>query len=272
MTAPVFRYDYLKWCFDLAWGGFRPLWNVIQAVAKAELRDCDLEKNNKVFAAPPMDKEGERTFAQVWGQVSGVLEFLGAEEYIMPLKRVDIRAILWDASEDAVLALGQAIQRHETAYNVEVFNSKKASKREGRDRGGKGFRIGSRKSDLCIVVYKRSQEQTCIEYRFQGQMLAEVLRQVKEQSEASGTWEHAPLILSQKLEVIGNHRFSNVMERAGHGTYWPIKRQGDEEVFDALQRSFAVPLDSDGIDQEYLDWCNSIDDANRPVEEQTALW
>jgi hypothetical protein len=185
----------------------------------------------------------------------------------MCLKRVDVRAILWDADEEAVLALGQSIQRNETAYNVEVFNSRPASKREGRDRGGKGFRVGSRKSDLCIVVYKRTGEPTAIEYRFQGQMLREVLKQLKEQADVARSWEGASLLLQQKLQVIGTHRFSNVMERAGHGTYWPMKREGDEDLFDALQRSFAFPIDPSDHDAEYMAWCNSIDDSNRPGEQ-----
>lgn len=242
MATAMYRPDYAKFLFNLPRGLFATYYQRLTAESHDAKFHGDWLKSHKVTALPCQNPDYENTVIEIWGEWAGLVTRLPFQSWGPCLRRFDVRAIVWDADEDAVLAVGQRLQRSDVGYNVEVYNSKPASKRMGRDRGGKGFRVGSRKSDVCLVVYKRTGEPVACEFRFQGQ----VLRNMVEYTLAANK-QHEPIVstwvqLVQRGAAAGQRRLERSLDRAGIGAYWPVYRQEQRDDYDQLQASFAAQL------------------------------
>lgn len=254
MATAHYRPDYAKFLLNLPRGLFHQYYEALNRESHEVKYHGDWLKSHKVTALPCQNQDYENTVIEIWGEWAGIVSRLPFQVWGQSLRRFDVRAIVWDADEDAVLSVGQRLQRSDVGYNVEVFNSKPASKRMGRDRGGKGFRVGSRKSDVCSVVYKRTGEPTAVEFRFQGQVLRSQVEWVLyHASEAKGTvdlWKN----LIQRGEAAGQRRLQMVLERAGIGTYWPVYAKEGRDDYDQLQTSFAAELPEPRDEAAELEW------------------
>lgn len=260
MSTITYRPDYVKMLFNLPRGLFSTYYQRITALSHERKFHGDWLSSHKVTALPSQDADAELTVVEIWGEWAGLArDFPAAWGHY--LRRYDCRAIVWDADREAVLTVGQRLQRSDVGLNVEVFNSRPASKRLGRDRGGVGFRVGSRKSDLCVVCYKRGHEPVAQEVRLQGHILRNAVDLAEgssaDKSQTVSFWQS----LTERAAFIGQRRLARVLERSGIGTYWPTFRKESRDEWDQLQTSFAAPL-TDGDTTQYP-WEELSDD--RPM-------
>jgi len=189
----------------------------------------------------------------IWGEWAGIVNVL-PESWFPLLKRLDVRAIVWDATKETVLDIGQHLQRHVTSHNINVFSTKSATKRLGRDRGGVGFAIGSHKSDLRITTYKRTGEPVAQEFQCSGAMLARLQRDttrlVGQFAEVRSAWRQLRLL----IEAEGAKRLAKVLESAGIGTYWPVIGASTLPVLPDMQSGFVAELNDILADEDGLDF------------------
>jgi len=254
MATVTYRADYAKFLFSLPRGLFHQYYEALNRASHEVKFHGDWLNSHKVTALPSNNPDVDNTVIEIWGEWAGLVSRLPFRVWGAALRRFDVRAVVWDADEDAVLAVGQRLQRSDVGYNVEVFNSKPASKRMGRDRGGKGFRVGSRKSDCCLVVYKRTGEPAAVEFRFQGQILRSQVEWVLyHHSEASDTVNLWPKMI-ERGESAGQRRLQAVLERAGIGTYWPVYAKSGRDDYDQLQNSFAAELPETRDERDEREW------------------
>lgn len=254
MSTIAYRPDYAKFTLDLPRGLFHQYYEALNRASHETKFHGDWLKSHNVQALPSMHPDRETTVIEIWGEWAGIVRSMPFSEWSKHLKRFDVRAIVWDTDGDAVLALGQRLQRGDIGYNVEAFNSKPASKRKGRDRGGKGFRIGSRKSDCCLVVYKRSGEPVAQEYRFQGQvlrtMVSMTIRSTKGYEDTIDPWQ----MMIDRCQSAGDTRFAKCLERVGIGSYWPVHAGELDGGYEELQAGFAAVVEETRDERDEREW------------------
>jgi hypothetical protein len=256
MTTALYRYDYLKVIVTHPAGHFQPYYHAMRDAARGLVKD-DLawDRSHKVTPFHSMEPLWERTCVEVWGEAADLINKLPFHPWHEFVKRLDVRAILWDVEEDAVMYTGQRLQRNVSSLNVEVFSSKNASKRQGRDRGGKGFRIGSRKSDVCVVAYKRKGEPAAQEFRFQGQALANSLNQIADEFEGRELIVDLWATVKRDLQARGMRRMERAMNEAGIGVYWPLFDHLSAEEHEPLQMSLATYAKlADSVEHDAENW------------------
>lgn len=254
MSTIAFRPDYAKFLIVAPAGTFHQYYAALNRASHETKFHGDWLKSHKVQALPSQNPDYETTAIEIWGEWAGIVRSMPFSLWGKFLKRFDVRAIVWDADGDAVLAVGQRLQRADVGYNVEAFNSKPASKRLGRDRGGKGFRVGSRKSDVCSVVYKRTGEPVAMEFRFQAQVLRNMVEWVNYHLSTDERLFDAWQSLIERCESAGQRRLQLVLERAGIGTYWPVYAKEGRDDYDQLQTSFAAELPEPRDEADEYEW------------------
>jgi hypothetical protein len=271
MTVPFWRYDYAKFWLELPTGLAAQYISALHQASHKIKCHGDWLKSFKVNYFRSQRDDYETCCIEIWGEWTTIIEKLPYEQWSRFLRRLDVRGTLWDVGEDAIVSTGQYLQRNVASRNVEVFSSKPASKRLGRDRGGKGFRIGSRKSDYCAVVYRRTGEPSAVEFRFQGQALRGLLRlnhQFYVADDLSfSTWNSLKRLASDS----GDRRLSRVYDEAGIGQYWPAYASDLPPESTSLQTTFyAVKAEIDAAAHEALhyspDELQALIDAHHNVE------
>lgn len=266
MPTVDYRWDYLKVIVTHPAGSFNSYYHAMKEAAKGLVKDeLAWDRSHKVTPFHSMEPLWERTCVEVWGEAAGLISRLPWHPWHEFVKRLDVRATLWEVEQDAVMFTGQRLQRNVSSLNVEVFSSKNASKRQGRDRGGKGFRLGSRKSDICVVVYKRNQEPAAQEFRFQGQSLASATNHVAEMFSGKELVLDLWLALQNDLVRRGTARLERGLTEAGIGVYWPLFDHASREDHEGLQRSFATFVATQEAEEhDPAHW----DDASKPSFEE----
>lgn len=261
MSTVTFRPDYAKFTMELPRGLFSQYYRRLNELSHEKKFHGEWLKSHKVTALRSMSPEMETTVIEIWGEWAGLVRSLPFPEWGRFLRRFDVRAIVWDADKEAVLAVGQRLQRGNCGYNVEVFNSKPASKRMGRDRGGVGFRVGSRKSDLCMVIYKRSNEPVAIEYRYQAHALRSSVDWVMHYIQADGKLFDPWSYLIERCASGGQIRLARVLDKVGIGSYWPTYATSKKDDYDQLQTSFVARVASEQpphfLDDAPPEWLDS---------------
>lgn len=263
MATVTFRPDYAKFVFEVSTGLFDLHYRAFCELSHQMKFAGDFLKSHKTNRLwYNKDKDMETWTLEVWGEWAGIVEKLPAD-WVLLLKRYDVRAVVWDATKDTILDLGQHLQRNVNRYNVNVYNTKPASKRMGRDRGGVGFAIGSHKSDLRVTCYKRTGEPVAQEFQCTGAMLNGIkLASWDWYQKTSGTtdiWKN----LTNLLRKRGNIRLSTVLENAGVGTYWPTVGPQDLPQLPPLQAGFIAEV------QDILDDDDLIGRSDLPSQSDT---
>lgn len=220
METSMWRLDYVKCVLDLPRGLWQQYYDALRRTVGGGKQGPEFERHHKVTAWPTQDHNRETTCIEIWGEWAQVIRRMPFSIWGASVKRVDVRATMWDVTGDTVLALGQRLQRTTSSYNIETFRSKPASKRLGRDRGGEGFRVGSRKSDLCCVVYKRSTEPVAVEYRLTGQRLRVALEQTARSVQGYEDVMDPWACLIDHAQSYGNTRLKSVFRASGIEGYW----------------------------------------------------
>ena len=263
MSGIHYRPDYAKFIFEVPRGAFDIIYMTLCRNSHERQYHGDFLKSHHVQALPCMNPDYETTVLEIWGEWAGLVETCPTH-WLLSLKRYDVRAVLWDSSEEAIIQTGQHLQRTVTNYNVNVYSTRPASKRRGRSRGGKGFAIGSHKSDVRVTCYKRTGEPCAVEFQISGDLLKRHCNDIYARLDAhSGTidlWR----ALTGACVTIGNARMMKVFEGAGIGSYWPVTSIDDVETPPELQTSFTALVPTKADLEEYAEWANSVDSIEYP--------
>jgi hypothetical protein len=243
MSTVTFRPDYAKFLIECD----ADLWHHYYQELTRESHEFKAAgewlKCHKVNRLWFNKESGNETWSiDIWGEWAGLVGRL-PQQWLLFLKRYDVRAIIWDATRDTVLDLGQHLQRNITTYNVHVYNTKPASKRLGRDRGGVGFAIGSHKSDLRLTVYKRTGEPVAQEFQCSGAMLSRMVTQVWNDLHTKGGEIDLFHALGREIRKEGERRINRVLEAAGVGTYWPVVGPADLPQLPPIQAAIFAEVD-----------------------------
>ncbi len=242
MSTVTFRPDYAKFMVVCEPDRWNHLYQSFCAISHEVKFTAEFLKSHKVNRLWYNADSGMETWViEIWGEWAGIVEKMDVH-WVGRLKRFDVRAIVWDANQDTVLDLGQHLQRNINRHNINVYNTKAASKRLGRDRGGVGFAIGSHKSDLRITTYKRTGEPVAQEFQCTGAMLKRLvektLADVGYLSAVRSPWVY----LNKLIQAEGQKRLQQVLESAGIGTYWPIVGAQDIPNVPPTQSAFIPEL------------------------------
>ena len=181
----VHRFDYVKLIFkvdaEMMQDDITPKVRSLLQNAKRHVPDCkDTWREHVIGAAL-----NQRAYCfDVWGDLADY--FLAELPASMwgNIYRADLRLTDDEITESRIQALQgyvMALPPKNISYNT--FTTPGATKTDKRDVGGKGIRVGSRKSDHHLVVYKRRGGPGCIEYRLQGKACQTITRDLQ-QSEA----------------------------------------------------------------------------------------
>ena len=245
MATVTFRPDYAKFLFEAQPEVWNHLYRVFCETSHEMKFNGEFLKSHKINRLWYNAQKGMETWSlEVWGEWAGIVSRLPAN-WLLSLKRYDVRAIVWDADKDTILSIGQHLQQHVTSHNINVFSTRPATKRLGRDRGGVGFAIGSHKSDLRITCYKRTSEPVAQEFQCTGAMLNRL---------KLGAWDWYNLTsktidpfrnLGSRIEQEGKKRLMRVLESTGIGTYWPTIGADDIPRLPPIQSSLLVELNDE---------------------------
>lgn len=257
MATAKYRFDYAKFL----WTGQAEMWNHFYRAINETSHERKYKgewlkshKTQRLWFNP--ETKNETWSLEIWGEWAGIVEVMSASN-LFYLKRLDVRAIIWEASEEAIIEVGQHLQRSISTTNINVYATKPRTKRGGRDAGGKGFSIGSHKSDLRVTCYKRTGEPCAQEYQCSGAMLKNMVDRVNATYNAGKGTIDAWALLRREIEEAGAKRLAQVFNRAGISTYWPtFAREGVPEL-PPIQAQF-IPSDADW--QEYEDWARAVEE------------
>jgi hypothetical protein len=244
MATVTFRPDYAKFLIEAQPEVWNHMYRVFCETSHEMKFAGEFLKSHKTNRLWYNAEKGMETWSlEVWGEWAGIVSLLPSD-WILSLKRFDVRAVVWDADNDTIITLGQHLQRTVTSHNIHVFSTKPASKRLGRDRGGKGFAIGSHKSDLRITCYKRTGEPVAQEFQCSGAMLTRLKMSAWEWYHKTGKTIDIWRNLSSRVQTEGNKRLVRVLEAAGVGTYWPTVGPSDMPALPPIQSGF-IPTTGD---------------------------
>lgn len=242
MATVTFRPDYAKFMFECAPEVWNHMYRVVNETSHEMKFNGEWLKSHKTQRLWFNAEKGMETWTlEIWGEWTGIVERLPSE-WVLDLKRFDVRAIVWDAGRDTILDLGQHLQRNVTSHNINVYNTKPATKRLGRDRGGVGFAIGSHKSDLRVTCYKRTGEPVAQEFQCTGAMLSRLKLAAWDWYQKTGKTVDVWKNLSFRVQKEGNTRLQRVLESAGIGTYWPVLGAHDIPQLPPSQAAFVAEL------------------------------
>jgi hypothetical protein len=242
MSTVQFRPDYAKFLFECQPEVWNHMYRVFCETSHEMKFAGEFLKSHKTNRLWYNAEKGMETWSlEIWGEWTGIVTRLSAD-WLLSLKRFDVRAIVWDATKDTILDLGQHLQRNVTSHNVNVFSTKPATKRLGRDRGGVGFAIGSHKSDLRVTCYKRTGETVAQEFQCTGAMLSRLKLAAWDWYQKTSKTIDPWVNLGKRIEAEGNKRLMRVLESAGVGTYWPTIGADDLPQLPPAQGAFMVEL------------------------------
>ncbi|MFZ1990860.1 MAG: hypothetical protein WAW96_13945, partial [Alphaproteobacteria bacterium] len=248
MSTVHYRPDYAKFlvqCPDELWSHYYQALNIASHERKYAGEWLKSHKVNRLHYFP---ESGMSLWSvDIWGEWTGIVGSL-PKEWLGYLKRFDVRSVVWDVTEETVIAVGQHIQRTLTSHNVNVYSTRPASKRLGRDRGGKGFAIGSHKSDLRIACYKRKGEPVAQEFQCSGAMLRRLVKKTLDR--AGDVWQVYSIwvALKREIQLAGERRLARALLSAGITQFWHDLGPEDLPQLPPIQVSFGpTPVDDDQL-------------------------
>jgi hypothetical protein len=245
MGTAQFRIDYAKFLVEAKPEVWNHMYRVLCEASHERKFAGEFLKSHKTNRLWFNAEKGLETWSlELWGEWAGLVTSL-PNYWVLWLRRMDVRAVVWDATKDTVLDLGQHMQRTVTSHNINVYNTKAASKRLGRDRGGVGFAIGSHKSDLRITCYKRTGEPVAQEFQCTGAMLRNIVEDVTAAGIVDDETRSAWGAIAVRIQERGNSRLARVLESCGIGTYWPVLGPSDIPALPPIQATIIAELGED---------------------------
>lgn len=143
-----------------------------------KLRFIEIVANGEEFDGPDSGQhvkalrrhaDGNWTYVyEIYGPLAQMVRYFDWDAWSPLLERLDVK-FDYDISIEGVRALREHLEGQGSGgRNVQTFNSRVRTKKDGRDAGGFGVAIGSHKSDTRLSSYKRGSERGGIEYQLKG--------------------------------------------------------------------------------------------------------
>ncbi len=99
---------------------------------------------------------GKRMYIlEAWGEIANRSRHLEWSTWCHHLRRLDVRSELRYATDETVKAVYDHLLVQTQRQNLTWFSSRPRSKRGGGATGGEGFALGSHKSDVRFVAYRK---------------------------------------------------------------------------------------------------------------------
>ncbi len=157
---------------------------------------------------------GKRMYIlEAWGETAYKTRNLEWSTWSHHLRRLDVRMELRYASQESVKAVYEHLLQQTQRQNLSWFSSRPRSKRGGGATGGEGFALGSHKSDVRLVVYKKPNQPWVCESQVTDNVLQRLVSSAS--SAYDGTPEGSQMawsILVGSVSTIGRQRASK---------FWP---------------------------------------------------
>lgn len=171
MAVEAFRCDYAKWAFRWSHDNFQLQVDIFRSVMR---KHKDYNNDRPQFKVRALGGWGtvERYYTlECWGPICEYVPLLAGQHWLANLERVDFKAVARGVSIVGNYTTGMLLGLADTAPLVQTFNKPAKSKQGSTDGGGKGWAIGSHKSDLRISGYSKSQSPVGLEFQSTGTML-----------------------------------------------------------------------------------------------------
>lgn len=164
------RFDYVRIIFRIDWDAFQaqivPQVRLVERQCRAHVEDAT------TYTMAPLGTDAQdvaRYALDVWGELADYFLLQMPVGWWDLVYRLDLRYSDPAITKSAVAGIGAFFTTKEPGpTGINTFNTPGARKNNKRDVGGRGIRIGSRKSDKHAVLYKRASEQGAFEFRVQG--------------------------------------------------------------------------------------------------------
>jgi hypothetical protein len=142
---------------------------------------------------------------EAWGVDSNLCANLPWGAWAQYIVRMDARNEATIA-RDGIDRMYQHMRKNKVgSRNLQLFDSRARSKRNGRDTGGYGIAMGSHKSDLRMTMYVRGSENGAVEFQMQGPKLRRLVEIVNRSATTMRT-DDSPnlwLLLMQHVNADG---------------------------------------------------------------------
>lgn len=171
-------------------------------VVSATYEDCPISAHLHALGA---DDNGNRMYmVETWGKFAHmVLRELPHEWYTF-IARVDWR-ISVDVNVNRLKFLYAYIEANQKrARNLQLFDTRPRTKKQGRNAGGKGLAVGSHKSEARLSVYQKTGERGAIELQVKGAKLQQCITDAKRLHAVPGStwplWGCLMIVLQSRAE------------------------------------------------------------------------
>ena len=204
-TTP--RPDYAKFIVDTEQDHWSQLYRRFCAEGRAFDDEGDFLKHHHVTVWQSQHPGLRKYILEVWGEATSLVFGLAWETWHAYLRRFDVRVEEPELTTDMILELGTLLQATCSKFNVNTYRTRPAAKRQGRDRGGVGYAIGSHKSNLRVTCYKRGSEPACTEAQVTGVTLQRAVDMAdRDRITRNLTNDEAWAVLVDHLDSFGQRR------------------------------------------------------------------
>jgi hypothetical protein len=180
MSVVVFNPDYAKWSLPVPQDLWESYWTLFQGQWSRSNPGIAFEKTGKVTVLNAAQNRPKLYIIEVWGEASKIVRDFTAPVWFDRLTRLDMKAQVYGVTRQGNYELGMELGRADGHLGVDAFNRPPRTKRNGRDAGGKGFRVGSKKADLCITSYARPSSHVGLEFQCKDTMLKRLIKKVND--------------------------------------------------------------------------------------------
>lgn len=254
MEEMYYQWDYVSFWFEMDPELFGQHLHHIEEMGQAHIGGRLWQPNVKVRALGDAGGGKRRYAVSVWGPAARVVQYLPTT-YIHYVRRLDVKTWPGDLQDMHVNILATELFTHPNPYNITAINSRPRRKDDKRDAGGRGFAIGSHKSDLRVSVYSRASSKYCVEFQCRGDMLRRILDTAPFKDGVFNPSYNYWAEVKQAIVQVGAARYGRALAAAGMGEYVPVtveqRLAACEEAIDQLNTAEAqqsqMDLDSTGL-------------------------
>jgi hypothetical protein len=209
-----YRWDYLKLMFECEADLFHTYLGELEKLAEERIGNRLWRQGCRVKALGETEAGKRRYVIVVQGSAANIATHLPFRWW-PHVRRLDVKATDLPYTDDEVHNLRVCLLKKPNPYNIVAMNSKDRVKNDKRDAGGRGFSIGSHKSDLRVAMYRRGKEGVGLEFQCKDEMLRRLLNRhagaFPPQEHPSTFW----LTLKDDIIAAGEQRFARSFQAAG---------------------------------------------------------
>src|SRR6185369_1649304 len=214
MSNLYYRWDYVKLQFEMEADRFHTYLAQLDAIGQERVGLNRWKGAIRVKAGGETDTGRRRYWVSIHGPSALVVNFLPFAWWPY-VTRLDVKATDLPYDDQEVHQMRVKLLAKPNPYNIVAMNSQDRLKNDKRDAGGRGFSIGSHKSDLRVAMYRRGREGVGLEFQCKDDTLE---RLQKKHAKAFPPSEHPStywLQLKQDIIACGEQRFARSFAAAG---------------------------------------------------------